>query len=175
MASSCNPKEDWAIPPYHEIEIKEVYEQIRSITNLRIQLGTFLGTAHLSILGFALTTQKASIIFIASGILILLVIFDAFARRELTPYYYRGLLLENMYSPDYKTSLLNTYIPVVKSRSEYKHQLEQISRMENQDKRIKALRSFRISLVGFWLPIAIAIVEIIVTLLLIFFAGWSIV
>ena len=174
MASPKNPKENLTISPYHEIEIKEVYEGIRSITNLRIQLGTFFGTAHLTILGVALTTQKASIILVASGILILMVMFDAFARRELNPYYYRGLLLENMYSPDHKTSLLNIYIPVVKSQSEYKHQLEQISQMENQDKRIKALRSFRLSSVGFWLPIVIALIEVAVSLLLVYFANWSI-
>ena len=108
MSSSESLKENTTISPYHEIEIKEIYEGIRSLTNLRIQLGTFFGTAHLTILGVALTTQKASIVFMASSVLILMMVFDAFVRRELNPYYCRGLLLENMYSPDSKISLLNS-------------------------------------------------------------------
>ena len=48
-----------SINDYHKLEIAEIFERTRSLNNLRVQVGIFLSTAHLAILGAAFSTEKA--------------------------------------------------------------------------------------------------------------------
>lgn len=52
------------ISAYHKIELEETFARTRVLIPLRVQIFSFIGTAHLTMLGFAFTIQKAILIFL---------------------------------------------------------------------------------------------------------------
>jgi hypothetical protein len=121
------------IAPYHSLEIEELYEKIRALDSLRVQLGTFAGTVNLTIIGFAVSNRNAGLIFIATIILVLFIIIDLTERRTRVQLYQRALQLERKYAPDYFDAIM--------------HRRFKTSNLSK--------RSFiqKFSIAGFWMPV----------------------
>lgn len=162
------------IPEYHKIEILEIYQRTRELSVLRVQVATFFGTANLTLLGLAFSTQLAGLMLFGAGLLILWWIADAYAIRELKPFYFRGLKLERTYSPDWQDSLLRTYLGVSKARSDWVESLSQIAELDSRDEQIRQLRRLKLSVVGLYRAVAILLVaEVVGALVLPPLLGWS--
>lgn len=163
-----------AIDPYHLVEIKEVFERTRYYSNLRIQIATFFGTIDLTILGLAFSLQKAGLFFAAAGTLLLWIVSDTYARRELRPFYFRGLQLEKLYAPEGAQALLHTYLAAVKSRRDLVPWLEEIAALDAQSERVRSMRQVRPQFGGMWWAFLVAVaVEIGLGLVFWLVAGWS--
>ena len=141
MKSNFPQKEK--VNEYHQLEIQEIYQRIRDFTNIRIQITSFIGTANIAIIGVAINTQRAGLFFHAACTIVMLILADSFYRQELVAYYYRGLELEKLYSPDKERAIIHTYIRVRKNQYLYKR-LAGIADVKSWDERIKMLRR------GYW-------------------------
>lgn len=148
------------IDEYHKLEIEEILIRTRASTNQRSQVASLLVTANLAILGFALSTQKAGLVFIAAAFLALWLPADVGARRYLDVLYFRGLQLEKKYAPDSESALLYTLIASTSSERERTERLGAIANLDSQRERIKALRSFHFSAFGILLPAAALLFEV---------------
>jgi len=157
---------------YHKMEIEEIFARTRALTNLRVQILTFFGTVSLTTLGFALGNQKAGLLFIAAGISMLTVVADSFARRHQGALYYRGLQLERKYTPEGEHALLDTYVAVAAGQG-FSAKLLALADLRDQETRVRALRHARGSIFGFWLPVLITLVEVVVGAFLWLVEGWS--
>lgn len=160
------------IAEYHKLEIEEIFTATRAFTNLRTQILTFSGTANLTAMGLAFGTQKAGLLLLAAGIPALVVIADSFIRRHQGALYCRGLQLEKKYSPEGEPALLNTYIAVAAGRRALAN-LQAVAILTDQEARVEALRHARSSIFGFWVQIAIGLVESIAGIVLWLIARWS--
>jgi hypothetical protein len=166
-------KEPTKIDEYHLLEIQEIFERIRAYSSLRVTVATFFGTINLSIMGFAFNLHNATLFFFAAASLFLWFVADTYARRELLPFYYRGLQLEKKYAPEGEEALLHTYIEAVKSRRDLKIWLGDIAKLENHADRVNQLRSIKFNFGGMWWAlILIFFVELGLGVALYFFGGW---
>ena len=134
-------------------------------------MGVLCATANVTMLGFAFSTQRAGLVLSATIILLLWALADFVGRRNIGALYYRGLQLEKMYAPD-KYALFHIYIATTSSRKKWIEKLSTIAEMKNPQDRIKALRAFRISFLGFILPLIGVIVELLFGVFLLKL-GWS--
>jgi hypothetical protein len=139
------------INAYHSLEIAEIFERTRSLENLRVQLGTFSGTINIGIVGFAVSNQRSVFIFIATVALFLFIVVDFIQRKSRKALYERGIQLEKRYAPDTSEAIL--------------HRLYSTSKI-NQKSMIR-----RLSIAGFWLPLAVIIIEIALGFFFAYF-GW---
>lgn len=161
------------IDQYHLLEIQEIFERTRAYSGLRVTIATFFGTINLTILGLAFSLQNAILFFIAAATLFLWVVSDAYARRELLPFYYRGLLLEKKYAPEGEEALLHTYIEAVKSQRDLRNWLDEIAALDSQAERVKRLRVVRWSFGGMWWALILMLAgEIGIGVALSLFGGW---
>jgi len=166
-------KEQMKIDEYHLLEIKEIFERIRSYSSLRVTIATFFGTINLTTLGLAFNLKNAVLFIIAAATIILWIISDTYAKRELRPFYYRGLQLEKKYAPEGEEALLHTYIDVVKSRRDLKDWLSGIAELDTQTERVKKLRAIELCFGGTWLVwILICVVELGLGIALCLIGGW---
>lgn len=85
---------------YYKLELSQVVERIDSLGNLRVQLGTFFGTANVTALGVALSVQKAGILFIAASMLVIYLLLDARIRGLSVAYFWRGICLQRKFVPN---------------------------------------------------------------------------
>ena|SRR3990172_6778777 len=94
------------IDDYYELELSQVVERYGSLENLRVQLGTFFGTANLTALGIALSVQKAGVVLVAAAMLFVYLALDMRARALAIVYFYRGLQLQKRFVPNDEDSFL---------------------------------------------------------------------
>lgn len=161
------------IDPYHQLEIQEIFERTRAYSSLRVTIATFFGTVNLTILGLAFSAHNAMLFFIGAATLLLWIISDAYARRELIPFYYRGLQLEKKYAPEGEEALLHTYVQAVKSQRDLKEWLEKIAALDSQAERVKRLRIVRWSFGGMWWALILMLVgELSLGIALTLMGGW---
>lgn len=151
MINNLNSKKQTEIPEYHKLELGEIFQKTRVMETIRIQLGIFIGTVNLSVLGVAFSTDKIGICFIAIGTLFVFVLIDMFVVRiVLRKLYFRGFELENKYSPDPEKSFFHFRL--------------------NGSKNKPYMR--RLSFAGFWLPVIASLCELALAIYLLF-SGWS--
>jgi len=155
------------IDEYHKMEFREVFERIGSLQDLRVQLGTFFGTANLTALGVALAVQKAGVFFVSAAILVLFTIMDRRARKFLAAYYYRGLQLQKRYAPDDRETSLRIHPGGIAS------EVREISELQDSEVRLAALnRVSAFALIGFWIPLSVITLEVIAGLVLWLVFNW---
>lgn len=146
-----NSKKENEIPEYHKLELGEIFQKTRTVETIRIQLGIFIGTINLSVLGVAFSSEKVGICFIAIGTLFILVAMDMFVVRiALRELYSRGIELENKYSPDPEKSIIHLRLGPAKNK----------------------FHTRRLSFSGFWLPIIASACEFALAIYLLNI-GWS--
>jgi hypothetical protein len=157
---------------YHKLEIQEIFSRTKSLETLRAQFGTFFGTANLTALGFAFTTQKVGILFLAAAIFVVQILMDTFVRRNLVVLYYRGIQLEKKYASEAGESLLHVYTAATLHEINLPHQLLEISTLRDPRERVMRLRKLRPTIGGLWLVVLAGFVEIVMGIIL-FYQGWG--
>ena len=160
------------ISEYHKLEIVEVFTNIRENTNLRLQTFSFLGTAHLVVIGLALTNKKISILVIAILILIVLIGVDKIRKRTQAAFEYRGLQLEDKYAPDPETALVHLSTSVTPNSRQWTKALNDVTHQELLSDKINALRKVPLGMAG------TVVIPLIITLEIgigvgLWFSGWS--
>lgn len=160
-----------SLDKFYEIEVQKVFEAMLAIQGLRVQVGTFFGTANLTALGIAFSTQKAGIIFLSAFLLILFLILDLTARSALIRYYYRALILQNRYASNEEGTFLDIFLPV--STEAKVRQISKISKPEGRSKALRSLLIGRASNPGFWLPLIAFFIEIFIGTILWVIFSWE--
>ena len=156
---------------FHEIEVQKVFEAMLAIQNLRVQVGTFFGTANLTALGIAFSTQKAGIVLLSALLLLLFVILDLTARSALIRYYYRALVLQNRFSTGEQDTFLDIFLT---ASTEAK--IRQIAKIPKAEDRLKAMRGLLVSKAsnpGFWVPLVAFLIEVIIGVILWLAFNWK--
>lgn len=95
---------------YEKIEIEQIYDGIKSIENLSVQIYSFFGTANVTILGVALSLQVSGLILVAALMIGLLGLIHRQTKNHAKVYYLRGTQLENKYAKEPDGALLHLYI-----------------------------------------------------------------
>jgi len=156
---------------FHELEIPKVFDAMLSIQNLRIQLGTFFGTANLTGLGFAFSTQKAGLVFLSATTLAIFIFLDIIARGTLLCYYYRALILQSQFAPDDKDTYLDIFLSPA---TEYK--IKQMAKIPRSGDRFRALRRLPITsptMTGFGIPLISIAIELAIGVFLLTIFKWN--
>lgn len=144
------------VSEYHKIEFDEVITRIHSLEDLRVQIATFFATTNLTALGIAFSIQKAGILYLAAMTMIFLFLIDRRTKGVLASYYYRGLILQNMYAPIDDETFLRIHPGNTVSK------IRDILKLEDQGKRLTALsKTSRLNFktLSFWAPFTVLILE----------------
>ena len=137
-----------SISEYEKLELEEVFNRTRSLVNLRVQIYSFFGTANLTLLGIALGARQAGFLFVAAGLMGLLVIVDRAMLQHQSKIAVRGLELEQCYAARPDVALL--------------HRL--YTRPEH---------NLRIRLARLWLPLLLFTGEVLFALLCVSMFNWT--
>jgi hypothetical protein len=155
---------------FHEIELEKLYESITSIKNLRLQMASFFGTANLTAMSLAFTSQKAGLIFFAVVLIWAFAILDSRSRMSVITCYFRILQMSLKYSTD------DSFYLNVHPGSELNY-VRTLLNSNNQEKQIKGLTKIPLrnqSISAFWLPLLASIIEIAIGLAFWRIFGWKI-
>ncbi|HEU5087204.1 MAG TPA: hypothetical protein VFT99_07155, partial [Roseiflexaceae bacterium] len=110
-------------------------KRIESLETQRAQLGTFFGTANLTALGVAFSTQRAILFVIAAAILGAYTIIDYRSRRLRLVFYYRGIQLQRRFAP----GDLDTFLQLIATPLAVR--ARRILALPDRTARLRALRS----------------------------------
>jgi len=147
------------ISAYHKIELEETFARTRVLIPLRVQIFSFIGTAHLTMLGFAFSTQKAILIFFAASLMVLLLIIDSMLKPVIDVIVARGLQIEKIYSND-EGALCSAIVSATFSDKRKSYRLiSKIREAHTQDEIIRLIKSRPSNQIGVWLPLAVIIFE----------------
>lgn len=154
------------ISAYHKIELEETFARTRALIPLRVQVFSFIGTAHLTMLGFAFTTQKTILIFLAASLMILLVVIDSMLRPVIDVIVARGLQIEKIYSND-ESALCSAIISAtLRDKRKSNRLAAKFREARTQDEIIRLIKSRPSNQIGVWLPLVVIICECIGGLIL---------
>lgn len=154
---------------YQKIEINQVFERVQLLENKRMQIGSFFGMANLTALGVSFSAQKAGLLFFAATILIIYIVIDMRIRTSLGVSFYRGLQLQKKYLPDDEEAIWLILPGRLFSK------VREISELENYQDRLSELTKLHISTPssnGFWIPLAIIVLEVIAGFFLWIVTSW---
>jgi hypothetical protein len=166
MCVSDSERKSEDISEYHKIELEETFERIRSLIPLRVQIFSFIGTAHLTMLGFAFTAQKIILIFLAASLMILLVVIDSMLKPVIDVVVARGLQIEKIYSKD-EAALCSAIVSATfMDRRQSNRFMSKIREARTQDEIVRLIQSRPSNQVGVWLPLAVIALECIGGLIL---------
>lgn len=156
------------IPDYHKFELEEIHRNIQSFRTQRIQIGIFLATANLTLIGIGLQVEKVVILLISTSLVLLFLLFDVYSRKRFIPFNIRALYLESKYAVDPDKAFWRLFL---KSTTEY----ESIIVLFKDLKDGKDIKSYKFkwstSLIGFWLPLFVIAIELTLSLYLLVFLG----
>jgi len=143
---------------------------------LVIQIVTALVVANITILGYAIGTKTAGMIYAGALVPITIIYVLYVASQFMTPIIYTAVNLENKYSQKKNDFLISTFLSYVLSR-DYLNSLNKISTIENPDERFRKLRklgfpifnrrSFQIAL------LILSLEELVLPFLLHYYFGWQ--
>ena len=157
---------------FHEIELDKWIDGIISMQNLRLQAGVFFGTMNLAALGVALSTQNALVVTLAGVLLWLFILVDMGARVICTAYCYHAMKLQVRYAPNDDGFM--HMLPG--SAARWARGMMDLYEREEQDPSPSRLPLGRLrtqSKLGFWLPLAVSLVQIVTGVLLWLVLDWS--
>ena len=159
MPESGADKQAKEIDEYHKLELQEIFVRTRTLVSLRVQLFSFMATAHLTILGIAFTSKQSILIFFAASLMGLLLTIDLMLMPIIDAIVARGLQIEKIYSNDRDT--LCTSIISASFRNEKKANIvvSKIREANNQKEIIKLIQSRPTNKIGIWLPLMILCIE----------------
>lgn len=149
------------INEYKKLEIQEIFIRTREYMNVRLQIFSMIGSAHLITLGFAFAYQKIGILIIAIGLLIALIIIDKNLKSVRAALELRGLQLEDQFADEPESSLLHIVIAVSAGNKNWIERLKAINSIKDPQQRIQALRG---RLLGYSItllvPLILCLIEI---------------
>jgi hypothetical protein len=154
---------------YYELELSQVIDRFNSLENFRVQLGTFFGTANLTVLAIALSGQRAGLVLIAASILVVFVMTDRRFRRLALGYVYRGLQLQRTFAPKDP----ETFLQIMPGRLSREAQM--IMTLPTVNERKQALENTRGYLYSFFflVPMAVIAGEVVTGISLWLIADWQ--
>ena len=154
------------ITEYHKIEIHEIFARTQAYAGLRFQLFSFMGTAHLTIIGIAFTVQKVILIYIAAGLMVLLMRIDAVIEALIEAMVVRGLQLELMYSSDDEPTWASIISAVSEKKIEPRALTMNLREATTPADIVRRIRGRRTQRLGVWLPVSVLLLESVGGLLL---------
>lgn len=172
-----------ALDKYHEIELQKLLEGLLSTQTLRVQAGIFFGTVNFGAIGIAFTQQNAGIILLATVLIGGFLLIDYVAKRNLTFLLYRVIQLRKRYAPQDN----NSFFPLAGLPWRIDREITRIIEIPNQEEQIKEILSLPLnrvtfgshglrrsyaSIISFWIPIGICIIEVILGLIMWLVFGW---
>jgi len=144
------------IDEYHKMEIEEIFSRTREHRSQRSQIYSFLGTAHLVLLGLAFNNQKISLLVLATSLIVALIVVDYSLKRTLATLELRGMQLESLYAPDPDMALIHLSVATSYISSKQYERLKAINDIKELDGRVSALRRARPGLSGsIFLPLLV--------------------
>lgn len=154
---------------YYKLELSQVVERINSLENIRLQLGIFFGTANLTVLGTAMYSHKAGVLFVAAAIMLVFLFLDRRFRALHVAYFYRGLQLQKRFATYDEDTFLKT-LP-----GEIATEARRIAKMENLQDRKTKLSTFSTPFrsIFFRLSSLVIIGEVVVGILLWLVFNWD--
>ena len=147
------------IDNYHKVELEEIFEKTRTLLSLRIQIFSVIGTAHLTIIGIAFTTQKGILIFLAAGLMGLLIQIDSMIKPILDVVCARGLQIEKIYSNDNDALCVSIILATFRNRRKSYVLASKIREANTQDELIQLIRPRSSNTIGVWFPILVAFLD----------------
>lgn len=148
------------INDYHQLEINEIFVRTRSLTSIRFQLFSFIGTAHLTIIGIAFTIEKVILIYVASSLMLLLIRLDAVIESIIEALVVRGLQLELMYTPDTEPLWASILAAVSRRYPEPRVLTLNIDAASPQAEILQKIQVRSTKRLGLWLPMTVLTIEI---------------
>lgn len=156
------------IHEYHEIELQEIFVKSRTYISLRVQIFSFIGTAKLTLLGIAFTSQKAILILFSASLMVLLASIDSMLVPVLNVLCARGLQIEKLYSLD-KDSLMMSVILSNVSNKKKTDMAGRLREANTLDEIVKLLQVRSFNKLGIKLSIIIVSFEFVVGFILVKF------
>jgi hypothetical protein len=162
-----------SINEYHKQEIAEIFSRTREHRSQRTQIYSFLGTAHLVVLGIAFNNKEVGLIILGTSLLLALIIIDYTLKRTLSALEFRGIQLERMYAPDPDMALMHLLIATSYSSSKQLDKYGEINEINDYKKQRATLRNPTVGLTSsLFLPFLV-IVEVWIAVSL-WNTGWKI-
>jgi hypothetical protein len=161
------------------LQYQQAMETYRTQLNLLIQIATVLVVADATVVGYAISTQIAGVLFVGLIFPLALMFINRLIFRFTLPVIYVAISLERKFGSDNIDWLATTFISDVVSPA-YAASLRLISSITNPVQRIRELRKMsspefrpKIRLIGTSTVIAIAIGHIIAPIVLSQYFGWK--
>ena len=149
------------ISGYHKIELEEIFTRTRTLVSLRIQIFSFIGTAHLTMLGIAFSIQKLILIFSAASLMILLIKIDMMLMPIVDVIVARGLQIEEIYSNDEVALCSAIMSAALRNKREEYRLISKIREARTLDEIMQLINSRPSNQIGVWLPLIVMILEVI--------------
>ncbi|NVO18449.1 MAG: hypothetical protein HXX13_02050 [Bacteroidetes bacterium] len=149
-------------------ELVKLTDSLNSSHTIRLNLATFFATSHLAFLSYSLSEGKISILIIGSALLVFYMIADHFILRGILGYYIRAkriIKVENNYKHE---TLFDMFRLIIVDRGSMKTEMDRIITIEDDETRFKAIKMllWKIpSVLGFWVPSVIVLLEGLVAIL----------
>ena len=158
-------KEDFAF-----VEYKESLEMYRVELSIWMQIMTALAIANVTVLGFAVSNQKAGLFLVGSSIPILVLLSFIAFRRYLVSIAYRPIMLEAKYG-DGSKSFVSTMIASFYSQ-QFVRELRKLDGLDDNVERIHQLKQLKgyvkKRVVIFFLGISVVQIVLVPMLMLVF-------
>jgi hypothetical protein len=147
------------IDAYHKIELEEAFARIKVLIPLRVQIFSFIGTAHFTILGFAFTAQKSILVFFAASLMVILFLIDSLLKPVIDVLTARSLQIEKIYSGDDLALCTAIVSAAFVNKRKSRRFINAIKEADTQDEIIRLIKSRPSNQIGIWLPLAVIISE----------------
>ena len=144
-----------------DLELEKLIEVLNATQNFRLQVAIFFGTTNVTGIGLGLSTEKSSLIILSASLLLLYVFSDMVTMRTTYGYYYRAIRILKTKLKYEDETIFDMFTLFLRKKKVLR--IHKITNYPDQVKRFKALRSlpyYTPTIIGFWVPISIFIIEI---------------
>lgn len=161
-----------------EKELEQAIETIRTQLSLTVNAFTVLVLADITLIGYAINTKSAGIIFVGSIIPIIILIVGYTVKKLMVPIAFTAIYLESRYGDKDGTYLASTFIYFILNQKTISR-LKKIADEEDKNKRLQLLKKINTNF--HWTPhgiisivvFIIFIGQISLPLILAYYLGWK--
>ena len=157
-------------------ELEKLIDSLNSSQNMRIQLATFFGTSNFAFLGYGLSVGKVSIIVLAAILLLFFIFADGFILRGLYGFYIRAIRILSVKNHIKDETIFDMFRLFIVDRDKKRKEIKRISELPDKDDRFIAIRKLPLrmpTVLGFWMPLIISLLELSGALYLHFIKDWA--
>lgn len=160
------------------IELLKLIELLNTAQNMRIQLATFFGAGSILILGVGFSEHSVMSFLLGIIVALFFIYADKFILRGLYGYYIRAKRILQSEYPNETDTIFDTFRLFIVYREKKFNELERISQIPIQNERHKKiyhLPSKMPTILGFYVPLLIIVVESCIAYFLYFHLGWDLI